>query len=442
MRKNNKGFTLVELLAVIVIMGILMMVAIPAVTRTIENSRKDTFVDIAKAYVNAVRTSWTTDSMQCGSSNSYASAMDDGDYYILIDTADPNRLSVLDKGGKSSWGNRDVKGYVRVNVSTVNDKKITKFYISLADGTHGVYDNLASSKEADKLVRGDILMNLSEASQAEILAKIQTEPFVNGKYTTCSEEGGNWTGSETGGGSGTPPASFATDSWETIINAVRNNNTDAYNVGDEKEVTLTGTGDLGQTLTVRIVNKSTPAECATPGFSQTACGFVLEFKDIITDYGMSYFDSSYGGWPASKLYPYVQNDVYNALPTELKSGIIDTSVVSGHGIENSSNFISTDKLYLFSTKEVYGKEGTSNIINYDTAEAETRQLDYYKNNGVTTSSYSGAQKTYQGSADSWWLRTAYSYDHNHFYTVLISGFGSAYSSLYASSGVAPAFRIG
>ena len=42
---NSKGFTLVELLAVIVIMGILMMVAIPAVTRTIENSRKDTFIN-------------------------------------------------------------------------------------------------------------------------------------------------------------------------------------------------------------------------------------------------------------------------------------------------------------------------------------------------------------------------------------------------------------
>ena len=47
--RNNRGFTLVELLAVIVIMGILMMVAIPSVTRTIENSRKDTFVDIAKS---------------------------------------------------------------------------------------------------------------------------------------------------------------------------------------------------------------------------------------------------------------------------------------------------------------------------------------------------------------------------------------------------------
>ncbi len=430
MRKNNKGFTLVELLAVIVIMGILMMVAIPAVTRTIENSRKDTFVDIAKAYTNAVRTSWTTDAMQCGSSNSYASAMDDGDYYILIDTADPNRLSVLDQGGKSSWGNRDVKGYVRVNVSTVNDKKITKFYISLADGTHGVYDNLASSKEADKLVRGDILMNLSEASQAEILAKIQTEPFVNGKYTTCSEEGGNWTGSETGGGSVTPPSSFATDSWETIINAVRNNNTDAYNVGDEKEVTLTGTGDLGQTLTIRIANKSTPAECSDPNFSQTACGFVLEFKNVITTHVMNFPATNVGGWPASELYTYVQNDIYNALPTELKSSIINTTVVSGHGSTESSNFTSTDKLYLLSPIEV--KLSTS----YETAQANTRTLDFYQGKGNNDKI-----KYYNGVKNYWWLRAVAFNDSYDFYNVSTDGDLNYYIATY-SGGVAPAFRIG
>ena len=48
---NSKGFTLIELLAVITIMGILMMVAIPSVSRTIENSRRDTFADNALTYI-------------------------------------------------------------------------------------------------------------------------------------------------------------------------------------------------------------------------------------------------------------------------------------------------------------------------------------------------------------------------------------------------------
>ena len=192
---------------------------------------------------------------------------------------------------------------------------------------------------------------------------------------------------------------------------------------------------------------STPAECSTAGFSQTACGFVLEFADIITTHNMNSSSTDYphgdniGGWPASEMYTYVQNDIYNALPSELKSGIIDTYVVSGHGSEDSANFISTDKLYLLSTKEVYGKDGTSKVIYDDTTDAYTRQLDYYKAQGVTTSNYSGAIKQYNGSNSHWRLRATRSSSSYIFYVVGPNGDWSHY---YASNfnGVAPAFRIG
>ena len=39
MEKNNKGFTLVELLAAIVILGILSVFALPVITRTLGDSR-------------------------------------------------------------------------------------------------------------------------------------------------------------------------------------------------------------------------------------------------------------------------------------------------------------------------------------------------------------------------------------------------------------------
>ena len=87
-KMNAKGFTLIELLAVITIMGILMIVAIPAVTRTIENSRKDTFVNTVQNYVNGLKTMWASDSLTCQSSTtdtnySVLSSATDGTYYVL-----------------------------------------------------------------------------------------------------------------------------------------------------------------------------------------------------------------------------------------------------------------------------------------------------------------------------------------------------------------------
>ena len=148
-----------------------------------------------------------------------------------------------------------------------------------------------------------------------------------------------------------------------------------------------------------------------------------------------------GGWPASEMRTYVNDTIYNALPKELRDNIINTTVVSGYGPSDTSNFTTIDKLYLLSTKEVWGKEGTSDVINYDTAENETRQLDYYKNLGVTTSNYSGAIKKYNGRSDYWWLRTAPSYYTFDFY-IVNSGGGWSSRGADGVNGVSVAFRIG
>ena len=243
------------------------------------------------------------------------------------------------------------------------------------------------------------------------------------------------------------PVSFATDSWETIITAVKENNISKYKVGDTKTIDM---GTYG-THTLRIANTSPPSECSTAGFSQTACGFVLEFADIITTHNMNpkgeYKGTQYDygwnvdGWPASSMYTFVNNDIYNALPSEIKNAIIDTTVVSGHGkTSGETNFTSTDKLYLLSTAEVWA-QGSSNTIEYDTARDVTRQLDYYKNLGTSTSNYSGAIKKNGTSNSYWWLRAARSSNTYDFLYVSISG---DWTNSYAGNtdGVAPAFRLG
>ena len=227
---------------------------------------------------------------------------------------------------------------------------------------------------------------------------------------------------------------FATDSWATIIANVKAGYGSEYAVGSTKEVNL---GTTYGTHTLRIANTSTPSKCSTSGFSQTACGFVLEFADIITDHKMNDANTNVGGWPASSMRTFVNNDIYNSLPSEIKNAIIDTTVVSGHGSTNGeTNFTSTDKLYLLSTAEVW-----ANGHDYDTARDVTRQLDYYKNLGTSTTNRSGAKKKKGTSAARWWLRAAYSGNGNYFYLVDIDGSWSN-NSAYGAIGVSSAFRLG
>ena len=459
---NKKGFTLVELLAVIVIMGILMMVAIPSVTRTIENSRKDTFVDIAKSYGNAVRTLWTSDNLTC--EGIVSSAVDDGDYYILINTKEGAKESLpvlLDQGGKSSWGNRDVNGYVRVNISTTpgvdsnNDgtyeeepRRITKFYVALSDGTHGLIDD--DTLMMDELKRGNVIMAMTDAQlkQTQLTVedgRLDCAKDENGVYTctavtpvksitgVCVDDHTNVgvTGNA-GGAGGATAVNFETDEWSTVVSALKSGN-HPYQVGNSKAVDM---GSFG-THTIRLANL-TPCDGSLE--SETACGVVLEFADVITSHNMNSTYTNVGGWPVSNMRTYLNNDIYNALPAELQTAIIDTKVVSGHGsTSGEGNFTSTDKLYLLSTAEVW-EQGTSNTIANDSARESTRQLDYYKNLGVTTSNYSGAIKQYNGTNVDWWLRAAYSYYTNTFFYVYSSGdWGSTGASI--TNGVSPAFRI-
>ena len=236
------------------------------------------------------------------------------------------------------------------------------------------------------------------------------------------------------------PNSFATDSWKTIINAVKNNNIGKYNVGDTKTINM---GTYG-THTLRIANTSTPSECSGTGFSQTACGFVLEFADLITTHPMNDSATNTGGWPATTMRTFVNDSIYNALPSDLRNSIKNTTVVSGIGSSDSSGsatcFKSTDKLYLLAPREIYNNyDGT-----YDTANSLTRTLDYYITQGVTTTNYSGAIKRGENISYNqwWWLRNANSQLNYSFSMVYDNGSFINNFGANQSIGVSPAFRIG
>ena len=392
MKKNKKNaFTLVELLAVIVILAIILVIAVPKVMSVIEDSKKATLESTAKMISSAAEKAKVQNTL-LGKDETITC-----DSVAKINKLDYETCEVIFEDNTAK-------------VSIKGSGKFAGLYVCNGDKTS---------------------------------ATATTESCTPVVVATTFED----------------------DDWATIVAAVKSGN-HPYEVGNTKTVDM---GTLG-THTLRVAN-TTPCEGLSIT-SQTACGFVLEFADVITTYNMNpageYNGTQYdngtnlGGWPASAMRKYI-NDIdtsseedgviYNALPEELRAGIINTYVVSSHGsnttagnLENenagvleSSNYWSNDKLYLLSPQEVYG---TSFTNEYDSTNGTSRQLDYYKDNGVSTSNYAGAIKNNSsGSASVWWLRSARSNISSTFYYVTTSGGWDHGISYYGSNGVSPAFRL-
>ena len=361
MPKTRKGFTLVELLAVIVVLGLILVIAVPQVMNVINDSKKGVLAASARLIANSAENiKLSNDTMGISTE---------------LQCSDVSKIS---KEDYKDCTIEFVDGEARVTIIG-----------------QGKYEGMVVCK--------------ATSEEAEVVEE-------------CPG-----------------PVSFSADRWETIKTAVQDGDTENYHVGDTKTVNL---GSLG-THTVRIANKSACPTGANALASETACGFVIEFADIITSQPMNSTSTNAGGWKDSAMRTYVNGTIYDALVAEIGNIIIDTKVVSGHGSGDSSNFESTDKVYLLSTREVWGKKGTSNEINYDTADGDTitRQLDYYESNNVTKSNYSGAIKQYSGTNSIWWLRSARFGVTDYFY--IVKGDGCHGSNLATDTlGVSPAFRLG
>ena len=223
--------------------------------------------------------------------------------------------------------------------------------------------------------------------------------------------------------------SFKDDSWEEIADNIKAENSEVYKVGDEKEVEIEG-----ENYTVRVANNSTPDECLTDGFSQTACGFVVEFVDIIENKTNIFPSIDESNWKSGEMRTYLNNDFLNKLPEDLRNNIIDTLVITGHGSNDDADFETTDKIYLLSAKEVWNGTGT-------TAKDKQRQLDYYASKKVLNNQNAYyAIKKYNGSDAAWYLRTKYS--GYTWYMIYVKADGTSTYGGGGNRGVAPAFRIG
>ncbi len=133
---NNKGFTLIEVLAVMVILGIVLMISVPNVSQYITRSRRSSYITDAKRYVEAARGEVETERMKITSKNTC--------YYI------PRECIPVNKGQQSPFG--DWKG---LYVVVTYDGKSHDYYFTSTD-TSGIGINLTY---ADNLAEYKLVKN-------------------------------------------------------------------------------------------------------------------------------------------------------------------------------------------------------------------------------------------------------------------------------------------
>ena len=264
----------------------------------------------------------------------YANVIDNTKKTITFETSDLktlNQTSVLNYEVTNNSANYDAE--VQVNCKT-KENTIAK-YTSIKNELEGNVTKVLAKES----VNGTLTVTLNKTATEEVREEyVCTLEFNAVERDTLGKE---------------IPA-FQKDSWSTIAANVKSGNTDKYNVGDTKEVDL---GDLG-THTVRLANKS----ACTTETSETACNFVVEFADIITNQQFNSTNTNKGGWRDSEIRTYINDTIYKSLPSELQNVITSTKVISGHGYTSGeTNFETQDKLYLLSGHEVNGHTPCSAI---------------------------------------------------------------------------------
>ena len=138
MKNNKKAFTLIELLAVIIILGIILLIAIPSVSHYISISRKQIYEDTARIIIKGAITK-----VNSGEWDMYDTGVN---YYI------PQHCIKTEKGSKTPYG-EFTEAYVGV---TYDGNGYSYYWISNDTAGHGFKEVISSEKINKKLIESNI----------------------------------------------------------------------------------------------------------------------------------------------------------------------------------------------------------------------------------------------------------------------------------------------
>lgn len=187
--RNNNGFSLVELIAVITILGIISLIAIPNVTSYITNSRKDSYSELGKNYISSVRSGFVSkDYYVKGNANLTCNVPPVGKYTaIRIEniamedgvSVSPFKKSILPDGTSS-------KGYViAVNVGNITGENhdVVYYFASIDAGKNGI-DQFIEEKDlsGDSVKVGKANISTSSNYKKNLLSKTNAITIKTGRY--------------------------------------------------------------------------------------------------------------------------------------------------------------------------------------------------------------------------------------------------------------------
>ena len=428
---KNKGFTLVELLAVLILISLILVIVVPSV-QSISAKSKMKLCNTKVELIEKAMDIWASNNQNCITKSDNGCGLltcKEGNNDITCTTT----IELLAENNIINYDEDDKNVLNPIDNSYINDETLTLKYNKTTHDFSSKIEaikNICSAnnvKEPEKDTNNN--SNPISSSTNPSTKPIEQSTNPTNPSTKPIEPSTNPTNPNT------ICNSFADDDWETISQNVKNGDTKCYTVGATKCIKKISDYESGfdkecanDELEVRLVNNSN-YDC--PVESESACGFVVEFSGIITNIGMHEYDENVG-YPNSLVKTKIK-EIFSNLPDELKKAIAPTKFISGHGSKSRNsemedgNWESTEELYLLNAGEIYSDCLTSETHCYDTSSntSLTRQLDYYSENNVKTdNNYLLAAKKHAKDTvmqnyitNASWLRSAKSYTKNEYLAV-------------------------
>ena len=195
-----------------------------------------------------------------------------------------------------------------------------------------------------------------------------------------------------------------------------------YNLVDD-----TGALDGAATKTVSLADGTT-AQVRIIGFNHDSAsdgsgkaGITFMFADGVTSMAFNEDGSNTGGWPASSASYYLGVQLYNLLPQDLASAIVE--VKKKTQADSGTTVVETgDIIWLPSYIELTGQVDPELQNALSTLQQEGSQYQLFADAGVSASGNNSLLVMHDGSqASAWWLRSIDTNSDNTFYYVNAAG---------------------